>query len=94
VLAVMFGGLLAIAPDAAVLAGQFGIIALVLVVVMIAVRVLVSPAKKGRVFNSSVIAADQVRPPSTRSLMPAMADDPGVTATEALPEPAPTEVTT
>ncbi len=94
VLAVMFGGLLAIAPDAAVLAGQFGIIALVLVVVMMAVRVLVSPAKNGRVFNSSVIAPDQPRPPSTRSLMPAIADDPGVTATEALPEPAPTEVTT
>ncbi|MGI9465870.1 MAG: hypothetical protein ACR2OA_01970 [Rubripirellula sp.] len=94
VLAVMFGGLLAIAPDAAVLAGQFGIIALVLVVVMIAVRVLVSPAKNGRVFNSSVITADQPRPPSTRSLVPAIAEDPGVTATEALAEPAPTEVTT
>ncbi|MDA9934619.1 hypothetical protein N9B88_02500 [Rubripirellula sp.] len=93
-LAVMFGGLLAIAPDAAVLAGQFGIIALVLVVVMIAVRVLVSPAKNGRVFSSSVVTADQPRPPSTRSLMPVIADDPGVTATEALPEPAPTEVTT
>ena len=38
VLAVMFGGLLAIAPDAAVLAGQFGIIASVLVVVMIAAQ--------------------------------------------------------
>ncbi len=94
VLAVMFGGLLAIAPDAAVLAGQFGIIALVLVVVMIAVRVLVSPARNGRVFSSSVIGADQPRPPSTRSLMPVIADDPRVTATEALPEPAPTEVTT
>ena len=93
VLAVMFGGLLAIAPDAAVLAGQFGIIALVLVVVMIAVRVLISPARNGRVFSSSVTASDQPRPPSTRSLVPAMAEDPGVTATQALPEPAPTEVT-
>lgn len=94
VLAVMFGGLLAIAPDAAVLAGQFGIIALVLVVVMIAVRVLISPARNGRVFSSTVAAADQPRPPSTRSLVPAIANDPAVTATEALPEPAPTEVTT
>ncbi|MAI70394.1 MAG: hypothetical protein CMM01_05720 [Rhodopirellula sp.] len=93
VLAVMFGGLLAIAPDAAVLAGQFGIIALVLVIVMIAVRVLVSPATNGRVFSTSVIAADQLRSPSTRSLVPARADEPEVTATEALPEPAPTEVT-
>ena len=93
-LAVMFGGLLAIAPDAAVLAGQFGIIALVLVVVMIAVRVLISPAKSGRVFSSTVMAPDQPRPPSTRSLVPAAAEDPGVTATEALPQPAPTEVTT
>ena len=90
----MFGGLLAIAPDAAVLAGQFGIIALVLVVVMIAVRALVSPTKNGRVFSSSAVAADQPRPPSTRSLMPAIAAEPGGSATEALPEPAPTEVTT
>ena len=94
VVAVMFGGLLAIAPDAAVLAGQFGIIALVLVVVMIAVRALVSPTKNGRVFSSSAVAADQPRPPSTRSLMPAIAAEPGGSATEALPEPAPTEVTT
>ncbi|HBV66472.1 MAG TPA: hypothetical protein DEF45_26045 [Rhodopirellula sp.] len=94
VLAVMFGGLLAIAPDAAVLAGQFGIIALVLVVVMIAVRALVSPAKNGRVFSSSVVAVDQTRPPSTRSLMPAIAADPAGSAAEVLPEPAPTEVTT
>ena len=93
-LAVMFGGLLAIAPDAAVLAGQFGIIALVLVVVMIAVRVLLSPTKNGRVFTSSVVATDQPRPPSTRSLVPAISKDSGVPATEALPQPAPTEVTT
>ena len=94
VLAVIFAGLLAIAPDAAVLAGQFGIIALVLVVVMIAVRVLVSPTKNGRVFSSTVLPTDQARPPSTRSLVPAASEDPGITATEALPQPAPTEVTT
>ena len=94
VLAVIFAGLLAIAPDAAVLAGQFGIIALVLVVVMIAVRVLVSPTKNGRVFSSTVLPTDQTRPPSTRSLVPAASEDPGITATEALPQPAPTEVTT
>ena len=94
VIAVMFGGLLAIAPDAAVLAGQFGIIALVLVVVMIAVRVLISPAKNGRVFASAAMSPDQTRTPSTRSLVPAITEEPGVTATEALPQPAPTEVVT
>lgn len=94
VIAVMFGGLLAIAPDAAVLAGQFGIIALVLVVVMIAVRVLISPAKNGRVFASATMSPDQTRTPSTRSLVPAITEDPGVTATEARPQPAPTEVVT
>ncbi len=53
VMAVLFGGLLAIAPDAAVLAGQFGIIAMVLVIVMIAVRSLLSPSPNDRVFSSS-----------------------------------------
>ncbi len=94
VIAVMFGGLLAIAPDAAVLAGQFGIIALVLVVVMIAVRVLISPAKNRRVFASAAMSPDQTRTPSTRSLVPAITEEPGVTATGALPQPAPTEVVT
>lgn len=52
-MAVLFGGLLAIAPDAAVLAGQFGIIAMVLVIVMIAVRALLSRSDSDRVFSSS-----------------------------------------
>ena len=94
VLAVVFGGLLAIAPDAAVLAGQFGIIALVLVVVMIAVRVLFSPGKNGRVFSTTTTSTDQARPPSTRSLKPVGAEHTGVAATAALPPPPPTEVTT
>ncbi|WP_442505114.1 hypothetical protein SH528x_003889 [Novipirellula sp. SH528] len=41
VAAVMFAGLLVVAPDAAVLAGQLGMIALVLVVVMSAIRTMV-----------------------------------------------------
>ena len=92
VLAVVFGGLLAIAPDAAVLAGQFGIIALVLVVVMIAVRVLFSPGKNGRVFSTTT-STDLTRPPSTRSPHPLAAEHTGVTATTDLPTPPPTEVT-
>ncbi len=41
VAAILFTGLLIIAPDAAVLAGQFGAIALVLVIVMTAIRAMV-----------------------------------------------------
>ncbi len=93
VLAVLFGGLLAIAPDAAVLAGQFGIIALVLVVVMITVRVLISPTRNGRVFSTTTTSSDLPRPPSTRSLKSVGADHTGVTASEPLPPPSPTEVT-
>ncbi|TWU47548.1 hypothetical protein Poly51_53480 [Rubripirellula tenax] len=51
-IAVLFAGLLAVAPDAAVLAGQLGMIALVLVIVMIAIRTLISPSGSSRVFTS------------------------------------------
>jgi hypothetical protein len=67
VMAVLFGGLLAIAPDAAVLAGQFGIIAMVLVIVMIAVRALLSSSTSDRIFTSSP-TSQRSSQPSTRSL--------------------------
>ncbi len=66
VAAVLFAGLLAIAPDAAVLSGQFGIIALVLVVVMMAIRVLLTPASGNRVFTTNRRVTEST--PSTRSL--------------------------
>jgi hypothetical protein len=71
VMAVLFGGLLAIAPDAAVLAGQFGIIAMVLVIVMIAVRALLSSSTSDRIFTSSPASSprsQRASQPSTRSL--------------------------
>ncbi len=91
VMAVLFGGLLAIAPDAAVLAGQFGIIAMVLVIVMIAVRALLSPSTSDRVFSSSG-RSQRPSQPSTRSLKkPPIRDLTGQASTQALP-PSPSEV--
>lgn len=49
--ATLFAGLLAIAPDAAVLAGQLAVIALVLVIIMIAVRSLVAPRRSDRILT-------------------------------------------
>lgn len=89
-MAVLFGGLLAIAPDAAVLAGQFGIIAMVLVIVMIAVRALLAPTTTDRVFASSVAAA-RANQPSTRSLKKLLAPEPVTPAsTQTMPH-SPTE---
>jgi hypothetical protein len=51
--ALMFAGLIVIAPDAAVLAGQLGMISLVLVIVMMAIRSLLVPGRNDRVFASS-----------------------------------------
>lgn len=87
VAAILFSGLLAIAPDAAVLAGQFGIIALVLVIVMIAIRVLLKPSTGGRVFSSS----QKPEAPSTRSLK--APPNLGVSSTQALPATASSEAT-
>ena len=93
VLAVLFGGLLAIAPDAAVLAGQFGIIALVLVIVMIAIRTLITPNRTDRVFASTTQTMEELKQPSTRTLKQSGNSGPPATATtQALPPPAPTEV--
>ncbi|MCG8649236.1 MAG: hypothetical protein MI861_05355 [Pirellulales bacterium] len=83
--AVLFTGLIALAPDAAVLAGQFGIIALVLVVVMIAVRALVSPRRNGRLLvPSEVKRRGEV---STKTLQVAPSQEPrsSITQTQALP---------
>ena len=90
--AVLFGGLLAIAPDAAVLAGQFGIIGLVLVIVMMAIRVLVAPNRNDRVFQSSR-SAPKLQTQSTSSQhQPNSGDQRGVASTQAMSPPSPTEV--
>lgn len=85
VIAVLFAGLLAIAPDAAVLAGQLGMISLVLVIVMIAIRSLVSPSPGDRVFASS--KASVTTNPSTRSMREPSPETPSVTRTETLVSP-------
>ncbi len=105
VAAVLFGGLLAIAPDAAVLAGQFGIIALVLVIVMIAIRSLLTSSRSDRVFANSR-GTSTLAPPSTRSLKKSPSLSPpsvspraqsaerqsaGISATHSLPPQSPTE---
>ena len=51
--ALLFAGLILIAPDAAVLAGQFGLISLVLVIVMMTIRSLLVPGRHDRVFATS-----------------------------------------
>ncbi|WP_345319274.1 hypothetical protein [Novipirellula rosea] len=50
--AVMFAGMLVVAPDAAVLAGQLGMIALVLVVVMSAIRTMVQSRDRSSALDS------------------------------------------
>ncbi|MFK8111844.1 MAG: hypothetical protein AB8B91_06565 [Rubripirellula sp.] len=90
--AVLFAGLLATAPDAAVLAGQFAIIGLVLVIVMIAIRALITPTRTDRVFDNSPIATGSA--PSTRTLKKrAIAEQPSIPSTQALPPSTPSEVT-
>ena len=65
--ALLLTGLIAVAPDAAVLAGQLAMIALVLVVVMTSIRALISPRKTRRVFQSGQwVKADS----STRTIKP------------------------
>ena len=70
-----FSGLLAVAPDAAILVGQVAMLALVLVVVMLAIRNLVAPApsrvltstRDGRIDSSTQSRRQPVeyRPPSS-----------------------------
>lgn len=90
--AVLFTGLITVAPDAAVLAGQFGIVALVLVILMTAVRVMIQPRQGDRVFSTRTASATQS--PSTRSQRPpVVAESVSGTSTETLPAPSPTEAT-
>ena len=65
VAAIALAGLIAVAPDAAVLTGQFAMIALVLVVVMTSVRALMLPRAGSRVFRSGRVKYQE---PSTRSI--------------------------
>ncbi len=85
--AVLFAGLLAIAPDAAVLVGQLSIIALVLVIVMIAVRSLVTPVRNDRILISR--EAKRRTDASTQSLPVTTSQDhrSSVSHTQALPSP-------
>ncbi len=46
-----FAGLVAVAPDAAVLAGQFAIVAMVLVIIMLAIRSLLMPRRPARILT-------------------------------------------
>jgi hypothetical protein len=94
VVAILFGGLLSIAPDAAVLAGQLGIIALVLVIVMLAVRVLITPSRSDRVF-ATPSGASVRKQPSTQALQRLeVVEPPAVTTTQALPATSASEVAT
>lgn len=52
-LAILLSGICLIAPDGAILAGQYSLLALLLVVVMIAVRVIAQPESARRVFSTS-----------------------------------------
>jgi hypothetical protein len=65
VAAVLFSGLLMVAPDAAVIVGQFSLVALVLVVVMFALRALMTPHSPSRVLKSS--RPSRHREPSTQT---------------------------
>ncbi len=72
--ALCYTGLLSIAPDAAVMAGQIAFISLVLVVVMLVVRVLYKPERTGQ---PAPVAPEPApyRSPSTRSLATPSEDD-------------------
>jgi hypothetical protein len=61
-------GLIAISPDSAVLAGQFAMIALALVVVMTSIRALMTPRRGDRVFRTAHSAT--TTEPSTRTIKP------------------------
>tara|TARA_R110002049_G_scaffold305056_3_gene501088 strand:- start:39378 stop:42833 length:3456 start_codon:yes stop_codon:yes gene_type:complete len=65
VAAVALSGLIAVAPDAAVLAGQLAMVALVLVVVMMSIRVMMVPRQSNRVFRHG-----RGVDPSTRTIKP------------------------
>ena len=81
--AVLYTGLLAIAPDAAVLAGQWAMVGLVLIVVMFAVKALLAPQSRARVLRP--IAAPAGPDPSTRlTASPEARDDSNLPVTHSL----------
>jgi hypothetical protein len=88
--AILFGGLIAVAPDAAVLAGQFGIISMVLVILMTAIRSLIKPSQSNRVFSTRGTSSS--KSPSTQSQRRrVLSETVSGTATQALPGPSPSE---
>ncbi len=90
--AVLFAGLIAIAPDAAVLAGQLAIIALVLVIVMIAVRSLVTPHRSDRIFTSRDTPRRAESSTQSNRSQPLLEHRSSVSSTQALPT-SPSEAT-
>ncbi|TWT49222.1 hypothetical protein Pla22_44140 [Rubripirellula amarantea] len=82
VAAIAFAGLLIVATDAAVLVGQFATISLVLVIVMIAIRALVSPAEGGRIFQGR--SSSRSREFDTRPVVEANAELAGLAETHSL----------
>ena len=65
--AVLFAGLVALAPDAAVLAGQLSVVAFVLVLVMLAIASLLRKPTSGDFFTPPVVAASAASVAQTRS---------------------------
>ena len=93
-IATVFAGLMAIAPDAAVLAGQLGVLALVALVVLITVRTLIVRGQTDRVFTPGSSATTPQRP-STRELVGGLAaEQTSMPTTQALPPSSPSEAST
>jgi hypothetical protein len=91
VASVLFAGLLVVAPDAAVLAGQLGIISLVLVIVLVTIRGLVAPDQSRRVFTTTGRVHDLNQERSVRQEHAALQNAPAVTTTQNISPPSPTE---
>ncbi len=89
--AVLFAGLLVVAPDAAVLAGQLGIISLVLVIAMVAIRSMVTPNQSSRIFTTVDPVDEWNRAPSSIRDRASMQSPANMPATQIMPPPAPTE---
>ena len=87
--ALVFAGLLVIAPDAAVLTGQLASIALVLVVVMIAVKALVAPPRSDRIFAPRESPSARRQDGSTQTLPAAVERRSSIQSTQAVPTEAP-----
>jgi hypothetical protein len=88
---ILFAGLVVVAPDAAVLAGQFAILALVLVIVMVAIHAMISPSDRRRVFNNVEAPSNADQPRSERTYVQ---DQPSVPTTRTVLPSAPSEAST